>query len=162
LFHEGPLPGPIGAVARPSHVSRIHVRSTMLRSYLPVLLLLGFVILNAVLILGLAHLTVRPQPTAVKSQPYESGIAPLGDARERFSVKFYLVAMLFIVFDIETVFMIPWGVHFRQLSCAVPMVGDVCPVGQLSFAGLGEMIMFATILIVGFVYVWKKGALTWD
>ncbi|MEI6740059.1 MAG: NADH-quinone oxidoreductase subunit A [Gemmatimonadaceae bacterium] len=134
----------------------------MLRSYLPVLLLLGFVILNAVLILGLAHLTVRPQPTAVKSQPYESGIAPLGDARERFSVKFYLVAMLFIVFDIETVFMIPWGVHFRQLSCAVPMLNDVCPAGQLSFAGLGEMIMFATILIVGFVYVWKKGALTWD
>lgn len=134
----------------------------MLRSYLPVLLLLGFVILNAVLILGLAHLTVRPQPTTVKSQPYESGIAPLGDARERFSVKFYLVAMLFIVFDIETVFMIPWGVHFRQLSCAVPMVGDACPAGQLSFAGLGEMVMFATILIVGFVYVWKKGALTWD
>lgn len=99
----------------------------MLRNYLPVLLLLGFVILNAVLILGIAHITTRPQPTAVKSQPYESGIAPLGDARERFSVKFYLVAMLFIVFDIETVFMIPWGVYFRQLSCAVPMVAGACP-----------------------------------
>ena len=134
----------------------------MLRIYLPVLLLLGFVILNAVLILGIAHLTVRAQPTPVKLQAYESGIAPLGDARERVSVKFYLVAMLFIVFDIETVFMIPWGVQYRQLSCMVPMVADACPRGQLSFFGLGEMLMFATILIVGFIYVWKKGALTWD
>ena len=119
----------------------------MLRNYLPVLLLLGFVILNAVLILGIAHITTRPQPTAVKSQPYESGIAPLGDARERFSVKFYLVAMLFIVFDIETVFMIPWGVYFRQLSCAVPMVAGACPAGQLTFFGLGEMLVFASITL---------------
>lgn len=134
----------------------------MLRDYLPVLLLLGFVIINAVLILGIAHLTVRAQPTLVKSQPYESGMSPLGDARERFSVKFYLVAMLFIVFDIETVFMIPWGVYYRQLSCKVPMIAGACPVGQLSFFGLGEMLVFAAILVVGFVYVWKKGALTWD
>ena len=136
--------------------------ASMLRNYLPVLLLLGFVIFNAVVILGVAHLTVRAQPTAVKSQPYESGIAPLGNARERFSVKFYLVAMLFIVFDIETVFMIPWGVQYRQLSCAVAMVNDVCPTGQLSFFGLGEMLVFAAILVVGFVYVWKKGALSWE
>ena len=134
----------------------------MLRTFLPVLLLLGFVVLNAVLIIGISHLTVKAQPTAVKSIPYESGITPLGDARERFSVKFYLVAMLFIVFDIETVFMIPWGVHYRQLSCAVPMVNGVCPAGQLSFFGLGEMLVFVAILVVGFVYVWKKGALTWD
>ncbi len=134
----------------------------MLRSFLPALLLLGFVILNAILIIGVAHLTIKPQPTAVKSIPYESGITPIGDARERFSVKFYLVAMLFIVFDIETVFMIPWGVHFRQLSCSVPMVDGVCPAGQISFFGLGEMLVFALILIVGFIYVWRKGALTWD
>ena len=87
----------------------------MSRSYLPILLLLGFVSFNAVLIIGLSALTLRARPTAVKQQPYESGMAPLGDARERFSVKFYLVAMLFIIFDIETVFMIPWGVAFRQL-----------------------------------------------
>lgn len=134
----------------------------MLRSYLPVLLLLGFVILNAVLILGISHLTTKAQPTPVKSQPYESGISPLGDARDRFSVKFYLVAMLFIVFDIETVFMIPWGVHYRQLSCQIPLVDGICPAGQLSFFGLGEMLVFALILVVGFIYVWKKGALTWD
>jgi NADH-quinone oxidoreductase subunit A len=134
----------------------------MLRPYLPVLLLLGFVLVNAVLILGIAHLTVRPQPTPVKVQPYESGMVPLGDARDRFSVKFYLVAMLFIVFDIETVFMIPWGVHYRQLSCSVPLVANSCPAGQLSFFGLGEMLVFVLILVVGFIYVWKKGALTWD
>lgn len=134
----------------------------MLRNYLPILLLLGFVILNAVLILGIAHWTMRRQQTVVKGQPYESGIAPLGGARDRFSIKFYLVAMLFIVFDIETVFMIPWAVHFRQLSCRVPIVADICPAGNISFLGLGEMLVFALILVVGFVYVWKKGALTWD
>src|SRR5678809_866912 len=108
----------------------------MERTYLPVLLLLGFVILNAVLILGLSHLTLRPRPTPVKQTPYESGIPPLGDARERFSVKFYMVAVLFIIFDIETVFMIPWGVYFRQLSCSVPLVNDICPVGHLSLLSL--------------------------
>ena len=136
----------------------------MARTYLPVLLLLGFVTFNAVLIIGLSALTVRPHPNPIKSQPYESGMAPLGDARERFSVKFYLVAMLFIIFDIETVFMIPWGVFYRQLSCSVPLVAitNVCPSGKLSFFGLGEMLVFMLILLVGFVYVWKKGALQWD
>jgi len=134
----------------------------MARTYFPVLLLLGFVIANAVGMLVLSHLTIRPRPTPVKQTPYESGIPPLGDARERFSVKFYMVAVLFIVFDIETVFMIPWGAHFRELSCAVPLAGGSCPAGQISFFGLGEMLVFVAILLVGFVYVWKKGALQWD
>lgn len=132
------------------------------RTYLPILLLLGFVLLNAVLMTALSHLTIRSRPTPVKSTPYESGIPPLGDARERFSVKFYMVAMLFIIFDIETVFMIPWGAYFRQLSCTVPLVADACPAGAMSFFGLGEMIVFMIILLVGFLYVWKKGALQWD
>jgi len=134
----------------------------MLRTYFPVLLLLGFVIMNAVLMLGLSHLTLRPRPTPVKSTPYESGMPPLGDAHERFSVKFYMVAVLFILFDIETVFMIPWGAYYRQLSCSVPLVNDICPAGQLSLFGLSEMLVFIVILFVGFVYVWKKGALQWD
>ena len=134
----------------------------MARAYLPVLLLLGFVVFNAVMMLGLSALTVRPRPTPEKQTPYESGIPALGDARERFSVKFYMVAMLFIIFDIETVFMIPWGVYYRQLSCAVPLVAGVCPAGQISFFGLGEMLVFMAILLVGFIYVWKKGALQWD
>jgi NADH-quinone oxidoreductase subunit A len=134
----------------------------MERTYLPVLLLLGFVIANAVLMLGLSHLTMRSRPTPEKQTPYESGMPPLGDARERFSVKFYMVAMLFIVFDIETVFMIPWGAHFRELSCAVPLVNGICPAGRISLFGLGEMVVFILILLVGFIYVWKKGALQWD
>ncbi len=73
-----------------------------------------------------------------------------------------MVAMLFIVFDIETVFMIPWAVTIAQLSCAVPLVSGACPAGQLSFFGLGEMLVFIVILLVGYVYVWKKGALQWD
>jgi NADH-quinone oxidoreductase subunit A len=132
------------------------------RTYLPVLILIGFVVVNAVAMVALSHLTMRLRPTPVKDTPYESGIPPLGDARERFSVKFYMVAMLFIIFDIETVFMIPWGVYYRQLSCAVPLVNGSCPAGQISFFGLGEMLVFMAILIVGFIYIWKKGALQWD
>jgi NADH-quinone oxidoreductase subunit A len=132
------------------------------RTYLPVLLLIGFVVVNAVGMVALSHLTMRLRPTPVKDTPYESGIPPLGDARERFSVKFYMVAMLFIIFDIETVFMIPWGVYYKQLSCAVSLANGICPAGQISFFGLGEMLVFMFILIVGFIYVWKKGALQWD
>ena len=134
----------------------------MVKAYIPVLLLLGFVAMHAVLLLGLSALTLRSRPTADKQIPYESGITPLGNARERFSVKFYMVAMLFIIFDIETVFMIPWGTYYRQLSCAVPLVDGVCAAGQMSFFGLVEMLVFMAILLVGFVYVWKKGALQWD
>ena len=134
----------------------------MSRAYLPVLMLLGFVVMNGLLIIALSALTVRSRPTPVKQTPYESGMPPLGDARERFSVKFYLVAILFIVFDIETVFMIPWGVYYKQLSCSVPMVSNACPAGNVSFFGLGEMLVFMAILLVGLAYVWKKGALQWD
>jgi NADH-quinone oxidoreductase subunit A len=119
------------------------------RTYLPVLLLMGFVVANAILIIGLSHLTVRRRVTPEKNTPYESGIPPLGDARERFSIKFYMVAMLFIIFDIETVFMIPWAVAFRQL-------GDMA--GMLII----EMFVFIVILAVGYVYIWKRGALQWD
>jgi NADH-quinone oxidoreductase subunit A len=73
-----------------------------------------------------------------------------------------MVAVLFIIFDIETVFMIPWGAHFRELSCAVPLVGNSCPANQTSLFGLTEMVVFILILLVGFIYVWKKGALQWD
>ena len=132
------------------------------RTYLPILLLLGFVLVNAVGMIALSHLTIRVRPTPVKDTPYESGIPPLGDARERFSVKFYMVAMLFIIFDIETVFMIPWGAYFRELSCTAALVGGGCPAGMTSFFGLGEMIVFMVILLVGYLYVWKKGALQWD
>src|SRR3954467_1320952 len=131
----------------------------MERTYFPVLMLLGFVAMNAVMMLGLSALTLRARPTPVKQTPYESGIPPLGSAHERFSVKFYMVAVLFILFDIETVFMIPWGASFRQLSCNVALVNDICPAGNMSLFGLVEMLVFILILLVGFIYVWKKGAL---
>lgn len=134
----------------------------MSRAYLPVLMLLGFVVANGFLIVALSALLKRSRPTPVKQTPYESGIPVLGDARERFSIKFYLVAILFIVFDIETVFMIPWGVYYRQLSCTVPLANNICPAGNVSFFGLGEMLVFMAILLVGLAYVWKKGALQWD
>ncbi len=134
----------------------------MSRAYLPVLMLFGFVVANAILIVAISALTMRSRPTPVKQNPYESGMPPLGDARERFSVKFYLIAILFIIFDIETVFMIPWGVYYRQLSCSVALAGGICPPRNVSFFGLGEMLVFMVILFVGLVYVWKKGALQWD
>jgi NADH-quinone oxidoreductase subunit A len=134
----------------------------MARAYFPFLMLLGFVVINGIAIIAISTLTVRLRPTPVKQQAYESGVPALGDARERFSVRFYLVAILFIIFDIETVFMIPWAVYYKQLSCLVPLVADNCPVGNISLFGLSEMIVFMLILLVGFVYVWKKGALQWD
>lgn len=122
-----------------------------MQAYLPLVLLIVFVLVNAAIMVGGSHLLSWTRPTAVKDQPYESGMPPLGDARERFDVKFYLVAVLFIVFDIETVFMMPWGVAFRQL--------DLLGLGILG--GLIEMAIFVVILAVGYVYVLKRGALEW-
>lgn len=118
----------------------------MERTYLPVLLLVGFVAVNAVLIIGLSHFLTRARPTPVKQQPYESGMPVLGDARERFSVKFYMVAMLFLIFDIEAVFVYPWAVVFRELG----------------WFGLGQMVLFIGVLGVAFIYEIGRGGLEWD
>src|ERR1700716_4213151 len=118
----------------------------MLQPYVPLLILIVFVVANAILMLGVSHILSSYRRTPTKIAPYESGMPVLGDARERFSVKFYLVAMLFIIFDIETVFMIPWGAHFRQLSCSVDLIAGVCPPGQISLFGLWEMLVFIAIL----------------
>src|SRR2546428_7930075 len=104
----------------------------MLRPYLPFLLLLLFVVANAAGMIGLSHLIGPKRPTPLKDAPYESGMPPLGSAHERFSVKFYLVAMLFIVFDIETVFLIPWGTIYFGGAGGGPRLG-VPVVGKLSF-----------------------------
>ena len=123
----------------------------MTRVYLPILLLIGVVTAMAATFIVLSALTVKPQRNAVKQQAYESGIAPLGDARERFSVKFYLVAMLFIVFDIETVFLYPWAVTFTHWNSH-----------SMQLFSFFEMIIFIVILFVGYIYVWKKGAFEWE
>ena len=121
----------------------------MLQAYIPILILIAFVVANAILMLGVSHVFSNYRRTPAKIAPYESGMPILGDARERFSVKFYLVAMLFIIFDIETVFMIPWAAGFRQLTGMTGLL-------------VAEMFIFVLILAVGYVYVWKRGALEWD
>ncbi len=118
----------------------------MTESYLGIVILGLVGILNAVLIIGLSQLVGSARPTEVKSSPYESGMPPLGGTRERFSVNFYIIAMLFIVFDIETIFLLPWAVVFRGLP----------------LAGFVAMVVFLAVLGVGLVYAWKKGALEWD
>ncbi len=104
------------------------------------------------MMVALSHLFSSSRPTPIKSTPYESGMPPLGSARERYDVKYYLIAVLFIVFDIEVVFMIPWAVAFRRL--------DLFGLGIAG--GLLEMAIFVAILVVGYVYIWKRGALEWS
>ncbi len=118
----------------------------MLSGYAPILFY--FVLLAAIGggILLAGHLLGPSKPRTRKQEPYECGAPPIGSARERFSVKFYLVAILFILFDIETVFLIPWAVVHRKLG--VP--------------GLIEALVFVLILGLGFYYVYKRGALEWD
>jgi NADH-quinone oxidoreductase subunit A len=132
------------------------------RSYLPVLLLIGFVVANAVMMLALSHFTLRHRPTPVKQEAYESGIPVIVDARERFSVKFYMVAISFIVFDVEAVLLLPWAAQFRELSCSAPINGGACPAGETTLYGFMVMLVFMTILVVGLLWEWKKGALQWD
>ena len=98
---------------------------------------------------ALSYFAGPRHPTPEKEAAYECGMPPVGDARERQSVKFYLIAMLFIIFDIETVFMVPWAVAFQQFR----------ELGGVLFI---EMLTFVLILAVGYVYIWKRGALQWD
>jgi NADH-quinone oxidoreductase subunit A len=118
----------------------------MLEPYVPILILAGVSIANAVALVVLSHIVSPYRPTAVKREPYESGMTPLGDTRERFSIKFYMVAILFIVFDIETVLLVPWAVAMRPLGWGVFVAA----------------LIFIVILTVGMIYEWKKGALEWE
>src|SRR5881296_2906669 len=124
-----------------------------MQPYIPFLMLLGLAIVAATTLIVGSHFLGPRRPTDIKERPYESGMPPLGSAHERFSVKFYLVAVLFILFDIETVFLIPWGaIYFAPAGGGGPGMGFL----------LVEMLVFILILAVGYVYVWKRGALQWD
>jgi NADH-quinone oxidoreductase subunit A len=118
----------------------------MLSAWAPILIFMilvtGFALVSVIgsLILGMR------KPTPEKQAPYECGMQPVGTARERFSVKFYLVAMLFLLFDIEAVFLFPWAVVYRDLK----------------LFGFFEMLLFIAVVLAGYVYVWKKGALEWE
>ncbi len=115
-------------------------------AFIPILMMVIVATGFAVLTLVASHFLGRRVNDPAKLLPYECGVTPVGTARERFHTRFYLVAMLFIVFDIETVFIYPWAVVY----------------GQLGLFGLIEMAIFIAILLAGLVYVWGKGALEWD
>jgi NADH-quinone oxidoreductase subunit A len=118
--------------------------------YLPFLLHILIAGGIATAIITLSWLIGQRKPTRAKMSAYECGMTPVGDSRQRFSVKFYLVAMLFILFDVEAVFIYPWAVILRTLKAT----------GQGHF-GLYEMLLYIGIFLVGFFYVWKKGVLDW-
>jgi NADH-quinone oxidoreductase subunit A len=118
----------------------------MLQNYLPVLIFLGVATGIGLLLLGLGFLFGRGQKDAEKLSPYECGFEPFEDSRMKFDVRYYLVAILFIIFDLEIAFLFPWAVSL-----------DV--IGTFGIAAMG---IFLALLVVGFAYEWKKGALEWD
>jgi NADH-quinone oxidoreductase subunit A len=117
-----------------------------LGDYLPIVILAGVATLFAVASLAASALLRPSRPTPAKIAPYECGIVPERTPRDRFPVKFYVIAMLFIVFDIETIFLFPWAVTFRQLG----------------LFGLVEMVIFIALVFVAYVYVWQRGGLEWS
>jgi NADH-quinone oxidoreductase subunit A len=120
--------------------------TTLTEEYFPVLLQALVAMSLAAGLITVSYLLGKRVKNRVKDMPYESGIVPTGDARQRFSVKFYLVAMLFIVFDIEAIFLYPWAVVYRELL----------------MPGFIEMLIFVILILSGFFYIWKKGALDWS
>ena len=118
----------------------------MVQDFLPIAVLIIIATGLAVLVILLGHLFGPRRPTLRKSQPYESGMRPIGPGTRRMPVHFYLIAVLFILFDIEIIFFLPWAVVFKKLG----------------LFGLVEMLIFIVILLVGYVYAWKKGALEWE
>src|ERR1700691_996481 len=115
-------------------------------TYFPVVVPAVIAVVTAAGLGAISFLLGKRVRNRVKDTPYESGMAPTGSARERFSVKFYLVAIVFILFDIEAVFLYPWAVVYRELK----------------MFGFFEMLLFVVLVLCGFFYVWKKGALDWS
>jgi NADH-quinone oxidoreductase subunit A len=118
----------------------------MLINYLPILILLVVSTMMAAVVIVLGTIIGPRHPTPRKLQPYESGMMPIGPAQRRFPIKFYLIAVMFILFDVEIIFLYPWAVVFRQLG----------------WFGFIEMLVFVGILLVGYVYAWRQGALEWE
>lgn len=118
----------------------------MSATYIPVLILLGISVVNAVGMAVATHVLSANRPNPQKDMPYESGIIPLGDTRARFSVKFYMVALSFIIFDLEAIFLLPWAVEMRALG----------------WSGFVAVSIFVAVLVVGLIYEWKKGGLDWE
>ena len=123
-----------------------------MKEYIPILIVFIFVTGFAVTNIVLSHLVVKRKDTRAKLMPYECGMDPVGSAHQRFSVKFYLIAMIFILFDIEVIFLVPWAVVFKSLAAQGPAWN--------SFVYL-EMMVFIGLLLAGYIYVVKKGAFDW-
>ena len=114
--------------------------------YIPIFLFMGLAFLFPIVTLTVAKL-IRPSTGGQgKLMPYECGVDPDSDARQRYAIRYYVVAILFVIFDVETIFLFPWAIIYKQLA----------------LFGLVEMLVFLAILIVGYFYAWKKGALEWD
>lgn len=130
-------------------------------SYIPAALAIIIGVGFALLLSAAAAYLGPKRPSREKDIAYEAGSDPIGTARAPFSVKFYQVAILFLVFDIEAAFLYPWAVNFRELSCAGEFANGVCN-GAVSFFGLGSVVVFMAILIVALAYVWRKRAIGWE
>jgi len=119
---------------------------SLLREYLPILLFIGVALGLAIVIVLASFILARQRPDSEKLSPYECGFEPFADARSKFDVRFYLVSILFIIFDLEVAFLFPWAVSL----------------GSIGLFGFWSMIVFLAVLTVGFIYEWKKGALEWE
>ncbi len=118
----------------------------LLREYLPILIFIGIAVGMAIAIVVASYIVAKQRPDTEKVSAYECGFAPFNDARRQFDVRFYLVAILFIIFDLEVAFLFPWAVSL----------------GSIGLVGFWSMVVFLGILTVGFIYEWKKGALEWE
>ena len=118
----------------------------LLREYLPILIFLGIAIGLTVVMLSMSLLLAKQKPDSEKLSPYECGFEAFDDARRQFDVRFYLVSILFIIFDLEVAFLFPWAVTL----------------GKIGVFGFWSMMIFLGVLTVGFIYEWKKGALEWE
>ena len=118
----------------------------LLREYLPILIFIGVAAALATLLVLVSFVAARQNPDSEKLSPYECGFPPFADARSKFDVRYYLVSILFIIFDLEVAFLFPWAVSL----------------GKIGLFGFWSMMVFLGVLTVGFVYEWKKGALEWE
>lgn len=117
----------------------------MTSNYWPIALFFVITVGFAVVSLGLSRLLAPRRPSAVKRETYESGIEPIGEAQQRFDIRYYTIAMLFVLFDIEAIFLYPWAVVYNQIG----------------LFGFVEMLLFIVLLLVAYGYAWRKGALDW-
>lgn len=122
----------------------------MLLNYIPVFLVLAIGVIFGFVVVMLSKLLGPQRPNKVKNSTYESGMKPIETTNDRLSIKYYLVAMLFIIFDIEVIFVYPWAVQFRKL------------LGSYGFYAFGIMLLFLVVLELAYLYAYKKGALKWD